>query len=44
MFVPGKSSVTVQSEVFDVFFLRKLNALYVDQWIRVLAGGDWDLG
>jgi hypothetical protein len=31
MFVPGKSSVEVESEVFDVFFLRKLDIVYVDQ-------------
>jgi hypothetical protein len=30
MFVPGKSSVEVQSEVLDVFLLRKLDVVYVD--------------
>jgi hypothetical protein len=32
MFVPGKSSVEVQSEVFDIFFVRKLDVVYVDRW------------
>jgi hypothetical protein len=34
----------VQYEVFDVFFLRKLDVVFfVDRWTRVLAGGECDL-
>jgi hypothetical protein len=44
MFVPDKSSVEVQSKVFEVLFLRKLAIVYVDLWTRVFAGGECDLG
>jgi hypothetical protein len=44
MFVLSKSSAEVQSEVLDVFFLRKLNTVYVDWWIHVFTGGECDLG
>jgi hypothetical protein len=43
MFVPGKSSVEVQSEVLDVFFLGKLDIAYVDRWARVFMGDECDL-
>jgi hypothetical protein len=44
MFLPGKSSVKVSSEVFDVFFLRKLDVTYVDHWTCVFVGCECDLG
>jgi hypothetical protein len=44
VFVPGKSSVEVQSELSDAFFLRKLDVIYVDQWTCVFADGECDLG
>jgi hypothetical protein len=31
MFVPGKSPVEVQSEIFDVLFLRELDVVYIDR-------------
>jgi hypothetical protein len=33
----------VQSDVFDVFFLSKLDVVYVDRWTRVFARGESDL-
>jgi hypothetical protein len=42
--VPGKSSVEVQSEVFDVLFLRKLDVIYADWWTHIFMGGECDLG
>jgi hypothetical protein len=42
MFVPGKSSVEVQFEVFDIF-MRRLDVVYVDRWTRIFAGGECDL-